>query len=64
MDKNDDDEEINFEQPREFTSGSSRFDLKYDFSRYRAGKEYESKFLNCFSSLEFRSINSCCLILN
>jgi len=41
MDGNENnDEELNFEQPKELTSGS-RFDLKYDFSRYRAGKEYE-----------------------
>ena len=53
MDRNENnDEELNFEQPKELTSGS-RFDLKYDFSRYRAGKEYESKLkLNCLSSLD------------
>ena len=37
-----DDDEKNFEQPREITSGS-RFQLKYDFNRYRAGKTYQSK---------------------
>ena len=53
MDRNENnDEELNFEQPKELTSGS-RFDLKYDIFKYRAGKEYESKFkLNCFSSLD------------
>ena len=43
-------EDSAFDSPKELTSRNPPFDIQLTFSRYRAGKEYESK-LNIQSSM-------------